>query len=278
VKPTTRVWLFYGAKQSISFAPTLLALTLIYEYKTQGSFVSELFQQFNRIGGNGYPLGSAVLLLVIAGFLSTFINLGFYFWDFWREITAGESKKRGWLLFAILSLGVNGMVLFLFILLIAASVYNISRVSDNPSWLIDLLQISRWLAVIIFFFFLVGDFALYRSQKARETDITEDKLKKRHANKMSLSRLSLALIDIPGLILACLLLAVIAMLKSNAAFHMYRMTEWPNHVVMERMTDSVFELAVFGVEAGILAATLIVSQLIFAVLVARWQYLDNRIT
>jgi hypothetical protein len=220
-----------------------------------------------------------VLLLVIAGFISTGVNLVFYFNDIWHEIrVAGKCEAgKGWQLIAVLSLIGNCIVLIMFVGLIAATLWNVAHISENKGWLPDLLQVGRLVAVTVFSCFFIGDLALYRAQAARSKTLTEAKNIEQHQNNMSLSRLSVGLIDAPALILAGLVLYVIALLKNHAAFHQYRSMMWPYHVVMRPIDSDTFELALYGVEAGVLAATLIVSQLIFAVLMARWQIADSRI-
>jgi hypothetical protein len=262
----------YLLRQFLLFAPALLALGLIYSYDGQPSWISNVFQRLNRLGGNEYPLGSAVLLLVVAGFLSTFINLLFYFRDVWSEVksSTGECGRR-WQFGAVCSLIINLVLLTVFGLLMTLTFFDLSMLNENTGWMPDLLKVARWLALTIFLVFLLGDISLYKAQRARARGLTAEAEKAHHDNDMSLTRLSMALIDVPSVVLALLVLYLINLLTGHQAFHAYRSSGWPQHVVLMRIPDENFELALYGVEAGILAATLIGSQLVFAVLVARWQ-------
>src|SRR5579859_6142584 len=76
---TLRRLIVYWLKAAIVFLPFVGALFLIRGYDGRTSVWVSVIGSFNRIEGNGYPLGSAVLLLLVAGYFSTLLNMMFYF-------------------------------------------------------------------------------------------------------------------------------------------------------------------------------------------------------
>jgi hypothetical protein len=264
----------------LSFGPALGALIVIH---TCGDHVwsSSIISLFNRIDGNASPIGSAVVLLVLAAFFSTTISLWFYFLDVWREVTRHVGQEgRLSLRLAFYALFASVILLAWFWLLVTLMLCGVVHI-DGRAVMTDFLVLARWGAALVFFSFLMGDALLYLAQAARRRTFRpvncSDLSVAFHENDMSLSCFSVFVIDMPAVVIAGLTLYLIHELRTNSSFHKYRELAFPTHVVLKDLSGDAFELALYGLEAGILAAALITSQLVFAVLMARWHVQAARI-
>lgn len=268
----------YIARQVVTFAPVLIPLAILAT--PESDFSSDVLQTLSRLGNFTYAFGSAVLLFVLAGYAVTSINFGFYCYDSseelntaWKESgpapTTSEKRARRYRLAFSLSLIVNFAALLVFWLLVGLTLGDLMH--------LDLLAIGRVVAVVVFLLFALGDAALCKAQSERRTVVeksTAVQIRQRELalldNDVSLSGLSVFLIDIPALAVAILALISIHFMHVNPGYTKFYDYFGP-HLVPRSLSHETFELAIYGLEAGILATTLLSTQLIFAFLMARWR-------
>ena len=268
----------YLLRLMASFAPVVAATIVIFGYGNSDNrfFVlsSTALESLNRIGQNAYPLASAALLLLLAAFMTTLISFCFYLNDFWTEVwRSSEQQRSGWHRLAFASLIINGALLVAFWVVVFLVILGVRPINDGDGWVPELLTIGRYLAVFVFLLFLFGDVALYRSQSTRLASLqgaTNERARAEHENDMLLVALSIAMIDLPGLVTATFAVALIEVIKRNPAFHLARSMNFPMHAVSVPLSETTFELGLYGLEAGILAATLLTSQVVFSALMTRW--------
>lgn len=279
--------ILYGA-QIISVAPLLLALWLILTYR--GS--DKILTVFNRIDGNVYPIASALLLLVSAGFCVTGFNLFAYLVGVWREISrsGAQSHGHGWRVASFCGLISILALLVIYGVLFVLTMLGRIRSGEGQPWMTDLLSVGQAIAGISFLVFLAVDIFMYRSQMIRKDELQQrlaiaasekhpdlDMAIQENENDLSLSRRSIFLIDIPVILLNAFGLLLAGSFRTNENFQRFRDMQFPSHLVLRKLDPVTFQLAIYGLEVGLLAATLVVSQFAFASLLISWKYKDERL-
>lgn len=212
---------FYLARQIFTFAPILVVLAILA--MPERDVPSDLLQSLSRLGSFTYAFGSAALLFVLAGYAIMSINFMFYCYDSWEELNTvwkrntpvtspSEKRARRYRLMFALSLIGNFALLFFFWIIIA--------LDSQLRW--DLLALGRLVAVFVFLLFAIGDSALCRAQSQRREIIegsaaaaTRQRDLALLDNDVSLSGLSVFLIDMPALAVAILALISIHVMHIN---------------------------------------------------------------
>ena len=259
---------------TLLLAPFALAGYLIITYAGDPD---SIIGSFNRIAGNLYPVSSALLVMVIAGFATVLLSLFLYLRSTWaamREVGHIAAARRSTALgFAILVL-VAASVVFLLVLFCLGQADFLEAGPKISAYLEDLLWFSRWLNIWVFSAFLVVDCLVWwsLSKYANRFEIRSSaKRRKMVENDISFARVSVFVVDLPVLALAVLTVTILHVFEKNPSFHFVRDVKFPNHSVLAPLDPATYRLTLHGIEAGVIAASLLISQLLFLALLARWK-------
>lgn len=265
---------------TLLFLPFVVAAIVIATYRGDPN---SLIGSFNRISDNLYPVSSALLALVIAGFATVLLSLVPYLRSALQ--TKREVEKLGtaqWT--AKVAIGILFfLVAILIILLGVFALAYVEVIEAGPRLseaLEEILTFSRWLNVGIFSGFLAVDLLLWHTltRYIRLFEVRSNIVKRRTVqNDLSLAKASVFLVDVPILALAVLTIVVLRVFQSNASFHTMRNLSFINHTVLVPIQKQTYILMLHGIESGILAASLLISQILFLALIARWQRVNQEV-
>lgn len=277
----TRFWFKVFCNSLLVFLPLVGAVISVLRYGSG----SDLLVFFNRIEGNEYPINNILLSAIISGFLVIFIGLIFYFNGVYDDISnyTGQNNNiknlNKWCFYLL------GSVLIIFVIYILflwiSTLQDISQGSKLFN-LHNLIFFNKILSVTVFLIFFITDLLIKKSQEfqlqentlALKNDPTDNVLIKKiehNKNHIRLSKDATWLINIPTLLLTVSIILFIEQISQRTRFKNcidqgFHCVEIPN-----QLSDKLFALFLNGLETGVIASGIIISQVIFIVLKTRWK-------
>lgn len=273
---SARMWRVTGIVLSV-LAPAALAIYATW----RGDVILGYFGYFGRIAGNSYRANSVLLLLLLSAQLAVAIGLAFYVIEVFTSIfnaarRGGPASRMG--CFSLFSLATVCAVLLLFLVAIVGAAAGYLSNELAVASLDNLVIASRYVTLVTFsvFLFIDGWFMLIARAELKTLRTTADTPDARRLrNDYDLSSGATWFINVPTILVTAAMWALSHRLAENPEFHKFRDLEfYPLHVIEAPLAPGMFELFLNGVEAGVLAAVLLFSQIIFAALRVRWEYRD----
>jgi hypothetical protein len=265
-------------KNFIIFVPVIIVLAYL-TYVEDFDLVKSLF----NIPENIFVVNNFLLILVALSFYTIFISILFYIIDLWSDIFRykGDALKISVLhifIFILILLLMIGIVIY--IGLIIGIVTDKLIVKADFVNFNGILLINKWITLITFMVFLIADLTIFATQKIIIKDIEGNKIHfdndeiknktiKKAKNVEKFSLLSVFLINLPMIIVAIYTLIITNHIEMTEAFHFFYDKDLD---LTTKMIKDYFGLFIGGLETGIIIASILLSQLIFAVLKINWEY------
>lgn len=258
-------------------APVLAAIIFIHEY---GPNEAQRLEPFGKIEGNTYSVNFVVIIFMLCSFVAVFLSLISYGIEAFSDLSDNSvNSKRvrilnGIAISVIFSVGLGLAVVTVMVILSASGGiterWSLSRFET-------LMMMARWFAFVVFGAFMVVDLCFVVSQRIQRNSLNgntaemEWKRKKRTHN-MEFGINSILMINLPMLLVSGLVLWLNHELMSNVAFRAFHDLTFGKPLTLPRVADETYELFANGLDAGILSATVLLSQLIFVALQFQWGY------
>jgi hypothetical protein len=265
-------------KNFLIFVPVIFVLAYL-TYLEDVDLVSSLF----NIAGNIFFINNFLLILISLSFYTIFISILLYTIDLWSDIFRykGDALKISVLhifIFILIILLMIGIVMYIGLI--------IGTVADKIILKADfvnfngILLINKWITLITFIVFLIADLTIFVTQKIIIKDIEGNKIHfdndeiknktiKKAKNVAKFSLLSIFLINLPMIVVAIYTLIITNHIEMTEAFQFFYDKDLDLTI---KMTKENFGLFIGGLETGIIIASILLSQLIFAVLKINWEF------
>jgi hypothetical protein len=270
-----RFWLRVAIKAAVIFSPLLLVGCYLIRFEHGGG---EILKAFNEIRGNSYFIDDVLLAFIVASYVVVVIGLILYFVEIVNDLGGYSGSKK------LLIERLNGIAITLLVFVAAALVLYLGLIVLACVDLCSIplpafVLINRWLSLGIFSCFLVSDVLMWRSQslqkaentaKLTSTDAKEtalrDELSKeieKNGRYREFSKLSTFLINMPAIVLSGSTIMLIWYLEIAHRFRGVVDATLHGIEIPGAVRLDTFSLFLHGVEAGIITATIIFSQIVY---------------
>lgn len=274
-------WVALIVRAVVLASPVLAALYLISVYSVNDSVY---LMRFGSPGEILYAVNGAAVLLTLSSFFVVTISLSWYIWNLFHEIfglpvTSRLIRSLNLISFFCLILLLLALVLLVFAFVITASGGNVPGQQD----LHQFSSLSRLFAIIVFGAFLLVDACLLVSQSAQIRLLRSSRVPMwrreilRKINGQRFGALSILLINIPMLCLAILAEWLNRQISSNSGYRVFFDFDGNFSTPFPVVTRETQYLFTNGLDAGIVAATVLLSQMVFFVLQTRWDYREYKL-
>lgn len=233
--------------------PIGLCLFFLLNYSSGVLPFDEWFKKFG-IRNNQYHINNILLLFIIVSYFSLSANLFIYLIETESKAYNYRGSNTLFKKLNILSLIINLAVL------IGIPVF-ILRTTNYD----EIIHYNRYVSIIIFIAFTITDGLMwYQECLARKT--LRDPIKiKLCRNNIAFSRKSIALINFPALMILGFSLVFHNSIDNNAFFKNY----FDGH---DTYKIENFKLFIDGFETSVIFTSIIITQIVFAVLKIKWSY------
>jgi hypothetical protein len=240
---------------------------------------SEVLYGFNNIRGNDYIVNDVVFVLIFASYLNVLVGLAFYASEVVDDLSSLRSNipKIEWIgRLVLFFLFTVGFALTAYACVTVMAYFGFSRDIGLSTY----LNVDKVLSLVVFFLFFITDSLFYISQKLQIENLSNDikardvggtvdgdtelRLEKNRARKR-FSHLSIWLVDIPMISVTGVMITLTYCLAQCDQFHL-KVENALHNYPLGRVPDDVFGLFLNGVSVGIIASTMMFSQIVYVML------------
>jgi hypothetical protein len=270
-------WKSLAIRSGTLLVPLLGAILLMAFYSHENS---RYLIPFGDMNGSVYAVNGVAVLFILSSLTVVAFSLAFYIYGVLRDLAMDPlPSKKVWRL-NVLSIGFLLLTGAGLTVLIGGAIFTaFGSLAPCLFSLEEFIRFSRLFAIVVFSVFLLSDSCLMHSQ-AEQMRLHREMRGKgwrrqvmQKQNGIDFGRLSICLIDVPMLALAVLAQWLNQQLTQNPAFRGFvdmRTTRQP--LPMPAVFEETYHLFAIGLDAGIVAATILSSQIVFFALQTRWEY------
>jgi len=274
-----------AAKAALTFLPLLAVIKLLWTL-IAGDNDSVLYY-FNRIQGNDFVLADVLFACMFASYVTILFGLAIYLSDVMRGLDEHRGSDRTISVLsrcAVIVLGVVALALILYVVFVLLACFSVDLYGPLNLSFETFLRIDRWLSVGVFALFCAADLVLcYTQRRQRRQNLKElgsadqEELKRilktrirRNRALSEFSMCSVKLVNLPTLIVNCGMICLVEALERSDSLH-WKVDGTLHFLRIEHLETSHYLLFLDGLEAGVITATIIFSQLVYATLKYRYE-------
>lgn len=283
-----KIWVWVTVRGALIFLPLFMAvLWLVLFNNGNDSLLS-----FNQIHDNVYIVNNVLLAFIVASYFVVFLGLCLYFVESIRDLNSyrGDSNTvKSLNTVSLISLAVALVALILYLAIIYITCSGSWSESTHEYFDIEtIVQLNKFLSLVIFSIFLVADLLAWKSQSLqkkenqRRVDAVPDDRQLKHlmehiSNQIQFSRHATFLINVPTLLLTASMVVLTSYISGGRRFwgkvdhHLHFME------VKDAVEHQIFVLFLNGLEAGVIVSTIIYSQLIYMIIRTNLELKDRNL-
>ncbi|HEX5626294.1 MAG TPA: hypothetical protein VFX48_09775 [Saprospiraceae bacterium] len=246
-------WFLIVFTAAFTFLPIALCLFVLTQYSTGRVPLDKWFANMG-ITGNALHIHNVLLAFILVSYFILFANQLLYFIEAETKAFDYRGSNKAFKRMNLISLLIDvavliGIPVFLF------------RTTNY----IDILQGNRYLSIVIFLAFTLSDGLMWYQECLAINHFRDPKKIRLCRNNIAFSRKSMLLINLPALTILSFSLYLHDRIEGNR-FYLSHLNGQDTD-----MTDHI-KLFMDGFETSLVFTTIIITQMIFAVLKIKWSY------
>ncbi len=233
--------------------PICLCLFFLFNYPSGALPVDQWLSQFG-IHNNDYRINNILLLFIIVSYFSLSANLFIYLIETESKAYNYRGSNTLFKKLNVLSLLINLTVL------IGIPVFILRTTNYN-----EIIHYNRYVSIIIFIAFTITDGLMWYQECIAGKTLRDPIKIKLCRNNIAFSRKSIVLINFPALMILGFSLLFHENIDRNTFFKSY----FDGHQICNIEN---FKLFIDGFETSVIFTSIIITQMVFAVLKIKWSY------
>lgn len=237
----------------LTLLPIGICLVLIINYSNGYFPIDQWFHSFG-IQNNHFYINDVLLLFIVISYFSLFANLFIY-------LLETESKAFNYRGSNPLFQKLNLLSLFISLLILIGIPVFILKTTDYE----DILHFNRYLSIFVFLAFTITDGLMWYQECLAGKTLRDPVKIKLCKNNIAFSKKSILLINFPALLIL-----------SFAWIIHYCIAQDPFFKTCKSCSTSVqienFNLFIDGFETSVIFTSIVITQIVFAVLKIKWSY------